>query len=721
VSDQRRIDRWPASLAAGLTIGAVEALLAISFAAFVFAGYLESFLADGIGLYLGAAAVTLAGFAWLAGGRGVIGGMQATGAAVLAIVVAGAAISSFGRLERDFLTAVAAAGVVTIACGAVFLVLGTRRLADLIRFVPYPVAGGFLAGTGWLLLKAGVYVSSGESPYITPLSELIDRETLTRWLPALAFGVVLLLAVRIVNRPLVIPVVVVIGLAAFVIGVFLTGSSIETAREEGWLLGPLDGTLWRTWTLRAVAEADWLAVLGQWAAIVTAVSVAAIAILFNVGGAERVLDRDLDTNRELRDAGSVNIVAGALGGIPGYHALGSTALAASMRVDARVAGLIAAAVPAVVSLFGASVVELIPRMLVGGVLAFLGLAFIAEWVWDKRRVLPPLEYGVVLLILVAIVARGFLPGIVLGLVLAVVLFAVSYGRTELVREVAFGDAYRSNVDRPPAERAELRTLADRVQILRVSGFLFFGSTNGLLERIRDRVQGSPPRFVVIDLRRVTGVDSSAVAALAKALRLAETHGFQVVLTGASDRVRAQLERGGVRETDGVVRFDPDLDRGLQRCEDALLGTAAETAFADETAPELDGRGGLPPGVIPYLERVSVPAGTVLIRQDEPPGDVYVLGSGRLAVETLTAEGTRIRLRTLRPGVVVGEVALYTGSPRTADVVAETPSVVLRVTAGSIARMEAEAPDVAAALHRWLATTIADRLHETQKTFETLLE
>ena len=143
MSDQRRIDRWPASLAAGLTIGAVEALLAISFAAFVFAGYLESFLADGIGLYLGAAAVTLAGFAWLAGGRGVIGGMQATSAAVLAIVVAGAAISSFGRLERDFLTAVAAAGVVTmIACGAVFLVLGTRRLADLIRFVPYPVAGG---------------------------------------------------------------------------------------------------------------------------------------------------------------------------------------------------------------------------------------------------------------------------------------------------------------------------------------------------------------------------------------------------------------------------------------------------------------------------------------------------------------------------------------------------------------------------------------------------
>ena len=87
-------------------------------------------------------------------------------------------------------------------------------------------------------------------------------------------------------------------------------------------------------------------------------------------------------------------------------------------------------------------------MIVGGVLVFLGLAFIVEWVWDKRRTLPTLEYVVVLVILAGIIAKGFLPGVVIGLVLAVVLFAVSYGRIELVHEVAFGDTYRSNVDRP---------------------------------------------------------------------------------------------------------------------------------------------------------------------------------------------------------------------------------------------------------------------------------
>ena len=53
------------------------------------------------------------------------------------------------------------------------------------------------------------------------------------------------------------------------------------------------------------------------------------------------------------------------------------------------------------------------------------------------------------MILAVIIGRGFLPGVVIGLVLAVVLFAVSYGRIELVREVAFGETYHSNVDRPP--------------------------------------------------------------------------------------------------------------------------------------------------------------------------------------------------------------------------------------------------------------------------------
>jgi sulfate permease, SulP family len=712
------------TVVAGIVIGAVEVVFAVSFAALVFAGYLEFyFLDDGVGLYLGAAALTLAFMAWRAGRRGIVGGLQGTGAAMMAVVSASVVVHGAGSPNDIFLSALAAIVVAMILCGVVFWWLGSRRRGDLIRFVPYPVVGGFLAGTGWLLFKGGVYVSTGAILHLRTVPSMIREHHLVHWVPALAFGVILLIAVRKIKRPLVIPAVIAIGLVVFVMGMIATGSSIEEVRDEGWLLfGPGETARpWEPWAFRALGGADWLSVLESWAGIVTAVFVATFAILFNISGTELVLDRDLDTNREMRDAGVLNVVSGALGGIPGYHALSLTALAERMKVDARAAGLIAALVPLAAVVVGAEVVGLIPRMIVGGVLVFLGLAFMVEWVWDKRKLLPPLEYAVVVVILAGIIVWGFLIGVVIGLVAAVVLFAISYGRIELVREVAFGETYRSNVDRPAEERAELRALSEQVQILRVSGFVFFGSTNRLLERIRRRIEGAtPPRFVVIDLRRVTGVDSSAVVSFVKVLRLAEAAGSEIVFTGASEPVRAQLARGGVVEAEGLVASEPDLDRGLQRCEDALLSAPG---LADALAEHPAGRrlDGLPPGLAAHLERVSVPEGSILLHQDDPPGDVYVLESGRLGVETSTAEGSRIRLRTLRPGVVVGEIALYTGVARTADVVAEVPSVVLRIGRESIERLEAEEPELAATLHRWLATTLAERLTDTMRTYDVLLD
>jgi sulfate permease, SulP family len=715
VSEQARTGRWPRVLVAGAVIGLVEAVFAVAFASLVFGGRIVYHLAEGIGLYLGAAFLTLAFLAWRAGKRGVVGSLQATSAALLSIVAATTSLS--GSTETGFLSVVAATVVVTVLCGVAFLVLGMRRRGDLIRYIPVSVVGGFIAGAGWLLLQGGVHLAIEEPLFYTDLDEVFEAGAASLWLPTVAFGVVLLIAVRIVRNPVVIPVTIGIGLVGFGLVALAMGASIEDVREGGWLLGPFQGEMaWKTWSVLALTDADWLAVARSWAAIAVAVVVAALVMLFNLGGSEVVLDRDLDTDEELRDAGLLNLVSGALGGIPGYHSLTLTSLAARMKVDARLGGLAAAAVPLAALLFGATVLELMPRMIVGGILVFLGLSFIAEWVWDRRRSLPRIEYGVVVVILAVVVALGYLTGIIVGLVLAVGLFAVSYGRVDLVQEVSFGEVYRSSVDRPPAEREHLRALADRVQILRVSGYVFFGSTNRLLERIRARVEGdNPPRFLVIDLGRVTGVDASAAAALAKAERLTSAQGTEVVLTGASEVVRTRLERGGSLGTQGVVSWEADLDSGLRRCEELLLEGAAPGDHG-VTSPD-----GLPPGLAPYLDRVPLPEGTVLLHQDEPPGDIYVLAEGRLAVEASTLEGKRVRLRTLRPGVVVGEIGLYTGVPRTADVVAETRCVVLRFSSEQIARMEAEEPEVAAGLHRWLAGTLADRLGDTMRSLDALLD
>lgn len=734
---------WLRWVVAGLIIGAVECVLAIAFAAFVFGGgALVNDLPQGIGLYLGAAALTLAFFAWRSGHRGVVASVQDAAAAVLsgvAIAVAAkvaelehtAQQSGLQDFERPdiFLTVVAATFLVTVSCGIVFFVVGRFRLAGLVRFVPYPVVGGFLAGTGWLLFKNGVNIATGMQVKFVNITaggpvklgnvrQLFEFQ-LGHLIPAFAFGVILLLAVRKLKRPLVIPVVIAIGLVGFVLWMIVTGQSIDEVRADGWLLfGPFETTKpWEWLTPDALAGADWPSVLESWFTIVTAVFVATLAILFNISGTELVVRHDLDTNKELRDAGALNVVSGTLGGIPGYHALSLSSLGQYMKVDARPAGLIAAAVPLAAVVFGGSVVGLIPRMIVGGVLIFIGLDFLVEWVWDKRKLLPRLEYAVVLAILAGVIVWNFRGGIALliGLVLAVMLFAINYGQIDLVREVSFGETYRSNVDRPASERAELRSMGDRVQILRVSGFVFFGSTNRLLDKVRHRVDADPPRFLVIDLRRVTGMDSSAVVSFSKVLSLAEGHGFEVIFTGASDRVRAQLARGGVVEGEGLAVFEPDLDRGLQRCEDALL---REAALSADGSSVLDG---LPPHLWNYFERMSLPEGSTLITQGDPPDDVYVLESGRLRVELVTPEGTQMRVGTVLPGVMVGEVGYYTATVRTADVIAEVPSVVLKLTRASIEQLETEEPEVAATLHRWFGRALAERMTDRIRVLDSLLD
>src|SRR5207247_7635570 len=147
-------------------------------------------------------------------------------------------------------------------------------------------------------------------------------------------------------RPVVIPAVLGLGFVLFAVGLLVTGNSIDSAQQGGWMLGPFpSGRLWHPWTFHALSGADWSGVLEQTGGILTAVFVAVIAALFNVSGVELLLRTDLDSNRELRDIGMTNVVSSAIGGIPAYHAISLTSLAWQMNVGARVAAFVAGAGP----------------------------------------------------------------------------------------------------------------------------------------------------------------------------------------------------------------------------------------------------------------------------------------------------------------------------------------------------------------------------------------
>ena len=727
---ESRASSWLTGLGPALTAGGVagvlEVVLATSLAALVFSGELASHRPAGIGLALLGGAVVMLGIAAFSSLPFSVGSIQDTTATILALVAA--RIAAAMPEDDAFLTVVLAIGVATVAAGLFFFVLGTLRLGELIRYVPYPVVGGFLAGTGWLLAKGAVGVLTDVPVALGTAGDVAGEWA--RLLPGVAFAITVLWVTRRRPHPAVIPAVSLGAIALFYTVAFVSGQGVEGAREGGWLIGPFPGGgLWRPWTIDAVTGADWGAVLSQAAGIGTVLVVGVLTLLLNTTGIELVTERDVDLNRELRASGAANVVAGIGGGLIGFHALSLTTLAHRAGARTRLPGIVGAAICVLTLVFGAGALSLFPKPVLGGLLLYLGLGFLVDWVVLAWRRLPRVDYALVVFILVVIAAFGFLIGVGVGTLVALVMFVVEYSRGDVVSRAISGAAYRSNVDRDPGHLAILRDRGERIHVFELQGYLFFGTASSLLDRIKERLGDSglqEVRFMVLDFRRVSGLDSSAVLGFTKVRQLAASRRITLVLTGLDERLRRGLERGGFAEDpEGGVRFMPDLDRGVQWCEDRLLEEAG--APATEEPPPLEDQlraalGSVDPAwVLPYLEAVEVDAGEAVMRQDEPADGLYFLESGRLTVQLESPEGERMRLRTMGPGTVVGEVTLYLGTPRTASVVAEVPSRLHRLSAEALARMERGDPTVAAAVHRMFARLLAERLTDTLNEVEALLD
>jgi SulP family sulfate permease len=574
-------------LVAGSVIGALEVVLAVSFAALIFGSTVPGDLPAGISLCLLSGIVYLTAISLGSSATGVIGSVQ-DGTAVIAAVMAASIVAEVPAQAR-FPTVVVSIGLATAASGLTFLVLGLRRLGNLVRFVPFPVVGGFLAGTGWLLVKGGVGVLAGRSVTLDSLDELIRWSSSSHWVVGVAFAIFLLVLGTRTQHPLAIPLAILGAGAAFYAIWFATGGSVSSAEDGGWLLGPLPSSKgMELWALSALGDADASALLARIPDILTIVVVGALALLLNVSGIELATDRRLDVNRELRVAGGANLAVGIAGGIPGFHALSLSGLARATGAVSRWVGPVAAAVCAL-ALIGSSVLGFIPKLVIGGLVVFLGLGFMIDWTFRTARTMPRGEYAIVLVILATIVAVGLLQGVAVGVVVSVGLFIVRSSRTNVVKHELTGDVFPSNVDRPPEERRLLAEHGAGIWILVLQGTLFFGTAYALLERIERRArEGSPPlRFLVVDFRRVTDLDASAILSLQRAAHLAESLGFVLVRTGAVGWADSQLEFAFAHHTTGVVRFE-DVDRGLEWCEERLLEEVAASGEGTEAAEAVIG-------------------------------------------------------------------------------------------------------------------------------------
>lgn len=724
VTDRRH--RYLSDCCVGLIAGLVTLTYSLSYAALIFSGDLEPYLPLGVGRVLMSAMLISILVALTSSFRFAIAGPDSNASALLALM-AGAVVAGLPpeqAAERLLPTVFAVLIVATLSTGCLLLALGRLRLSRWVRFVPYPVMGGFLAGTGWLIVRGALQIMTDAPLGLTQLPNMLTADNIYHWLLGLGVALALFGVSRYTRHYVTLPVALLVGIGLTHGGLWLADTSLAEARAAGWLFRTVPNQPgWPMWDTATFSRIDWMAVLRQSGTMAAMMLVVVLTLLLNATGVEVATQQDGDLDRELRAHGMANLLSGLCGGVVGYLSISRSLLNYQAGARGSLSGVTAGLFCGVVFWFGASFLPYIPKPILGGLVLYAGLGLLFEWVYRARTMLPRAEYLIVLLIMVVIGAVGFLEGVGVGVMVAVTLFAVNYSRIDVTKHVLSGVTSQSNVARPPHQEQFLRQHGGQIHILKLQNFIFFGTAHTLLTQIRQRLSAlrqHPLRFIVLDFQLVSGLDSSAVLSFIKIRQTILRHQCCLVFTALPPAVERLLQQGGCLATfGGAVQVFADLDRGLEWCENQLLQRSTADAPGEQSiADQLQSVLAQPKQIaqfVGYLECLMIPQGQTVFQEGDPPDGLYFLETGQVSVLRALPNGQSQRLRTYNSGTIIGEMGLYENAPRSASIIADQACRFYYLSPKAFERMEREAPTLAIAFHKYVVALLAGRLrhHEAQ--------
>jgi len=420
------------SLSVGLTTGILGVLFDISFAALIFSGSLSEYLSAGVGLVLISAAATRVMVALLSSFGVMVADLSTVPTAILAWS-AGMVVKQIpGTASKTeiLITVVTTIALTSLLTGAFLLGMGALRLGNLMRLLPKPVIGGFVASTGWLLIEGAFKVMTDQPLGLGSFAQLSQPGTFVQWLPGLLLAIYLSIASRRRMHPLATSSSLFVAIVLFYLCLPLMGSSANQAISQGLTLGiPEFKTTWQLLSWQDLSQVHWTAIFSQWMCSGTVIVTTAVALMMNVKGMAMVVEKDIDTNHELKVAGFVNVLVGCVGGILSFHSLNKSVLAYKMGGRSRLSTLVGAAMFVLLPILGTPLLNYFPKPILGGLLLYLGLSLLVEWVYRAWSRLPKVHYGMVQAIWIVSSTFGFLQGLALGWGLAVVLLVCGGDRS----------------------------------------------------------------------------------------------------------------------------------------------------------------------------------------------------------------------------------------------------------------------------------------------------
>jgi sulfate permease, SulP family len=709
----------------GAAASVLTVTFGLSYSLLIFAGPLAPSLSYGIAATFVSSAVLAATIALGSSLPFAIAGVESSTAAMTAIL----ASSLVERIEATDPSAPLLAPVLitfalaSIATGIVLCGFGVSRMGRAIRYVPYPVVGGFLGATGCLILLGAVRVITGQQLQLASLDRLANVLTLSELAAACAMALVLYLTWHRSRTSFGLPLILIGGVIAAHIAFWLIGVSAAQAQAAGWTFQPPPpASFILPWSPKQFGQYPWYALPDLAGNLIAVIFVTATSSLFNTTGIEVAVQREANLERELNITGIANMVSGAFGGYTGCISVSRTVLNFNSGATGRLSGLTVGAISALMLAVAPMLLGYMPKFVLGGLLIYLGADQLHKWIIQSRRRLSLAEYLSLLAIIVIIVQWGFVAGILIGVVIGCTTFALSASRIDSIKYSFDGSEYRSSLDRSRDDQAVLSAHGGKIQGLNLQSYLFFGSANRLYQHVKALLARHPEcRYLVFDFKLVTGIDSSAAYSFAQIKRTAQERGIKLVL------VHLPIAAGkALRSSEFIsqeVSIVPELDHALEWCENEIItqhqGLAQEEASLRDWFTQILGTERDAMELIGRCQRLEVDAGATIVRSGEAAESMHFILDGRVGIMVPADQGGTTRVRSLGRYTTIGEMGLVSHAPRSATIQAEVASILYILSTRQFEAIKRENPALGQKLLTYFVTVMAERLTFANRTIAVL--
>lgn len=704
---------WLPNLLAGSFIGIISSFWAISVAALLFSDRLMQFLGDGITMMLMGQLVMCLFIAFYSPLKGEMACIQ-TSPAIVVMVIINNIISSNPNISDHelFILATSAIIITTLITGISFILLGHFKLGELVRYIPYPIIAGFLAGAGWLAAQGGVDFLLGRDTqsYFEVLSSSSQKLKL---LSGVGFGFVLFYALNRYSGFLVLPCILTVAISVFYIALLINAISIAEIATQGWLLGPFPELISKNLAIFNLADVDWHILIQQFNANVsTLVLVSVVCLLLNVTAIELIFKTDIDLNKSLKVTGIANVLGSLCGSGVGFCSVSDSSLGYKIKAS-RALSLVVSVIPLFLLYAGLPILNYLPGFIISGLLIYVGIDFLYNWVYKIYSKINKKEYVIVLLVMLTIVINGLIQGLITGIIIALILFVIDFSGISIIKDSLSGKELQSNNQRGAIEQKILIENGDGIKIFILTGFIFFGTANKLFIKIKEQANSTESltlKYIIFDWRQVTGMDSSTVYSLQKILQLSDINNIELIFTNIPDKIKIVLDKNFLEHKS--LHIFPSLNNGLEWYEnkvllsfqkDVRLVTFEKFLLSSDIKPDCIGT------LLGYFERKHIPEDYYLIRQGDAAEKLYFIESGLLDVFFELDAEKRVYLERINTGIFVGEIGLLLKQPRSASVMTSKPSVVYELSLDNLNLMKKHSIEVYAEFEQMMISFLAKRL------------